>query len=68
MNFRKIESLSDPDAEIFAQLTENQLRNRVEADQGIFIAESPKVIARSLRAGIFPLALLCERKHCLVLK
>lgn len=63
MNFRKIESLSDPDAEIFAQLTENQLRNRVEADQGIFIAESPKVIARALRASIFPLALLCERKH-----
>lgn len=63
MKFQTIESLSDKRAEIFAQLTESQLRNRIEPEQGIFIAESPKVISRALRAGLFPVALLCEEKH-----
>lgn len=44
-------------------MTEAQLRNRLEPDKGIFIAESPKVIDVALRAGYEPLALLCERRH-----
>ena len=49
--------------EVFATLTEAQLRNRLEPQKGIFIAENPKVIHVALNAGYEPLALLCERKH-----
>lgn len=59
----EITSLTHPGVEVFATLTEAQLRNRIEPDKGIFIAESPKVIRVALDAGYQPLALLCERKH-----
>ena len=59
----EITSLSQPGVETFSTLTEAQLRNRVEPEKGIFIAESPKVIRVALNAGYEPLALLCERKH-----
>ena len=48
---------------MYARLTEAQLRNRLEPEKGIFIAESPKVILRALDAGIQPLSLLMERKQ-----
>ena len=59
----EITSLTHPGVEVFATLTEAQLRSRIEPDKGIFIAESPKVIRVALDAGYEPLALLCERKH-----
>ena len=59
----EIHSLTDPRIEIFSTLTEAQLRNRIESDKGLFIAESPKVINVALNAGYEPLALLCEQKH-----
>ncbi len=59
----EITSLSHPGVEIFSALTEAQLRMRHEGKQGIFIAESPKVIDVALNAGYRPLALLCEKKH-----
>ena len=59
----EITSLNHPGVEVFATLTEAQLRNRLEPSKGIFIAESPKVIHVALNAGYEPLALLCERKH-----
>lgn len=49
--------------ELFCSLTEAQLRQRVEGEHGVFIAESPKVIDVALHAGYQPVALLCERKH-----
>lgn len=58
-----ITSLSHPGVEIFSSLTEAQLRNRLEPDKGLFIAESPKVIRVALDAGYEPVAFLCERKH-----
>ena len=63
MNLIEISSLSQPGVEVFGTLTEAQLRNRKEAEKGIFIAESPKVIRVALDAGYEPLSLLCERKH-----
>ena len=54
---------SAPELEVFARLTEAQLRNRLEPEKGIFIAESPKVIHRALDAGYEPVSLLMERKH-----
>lgn len=59
----EIASLDSPELEVFTRLTEAQLRNRLEPEKGIFIAESPKVIARALEAGYQPLSLLMERKH-----
>lgn len=62
-NVIEIESLTHPGVEMFATLTEAQLRNRLDPAMGIFIAESPKVIASALGAGYQPLAVLCERRH-----
>ena len=62
-NIIEIDDLALPELDVFARLTEAQLRNRLEPEKGIFIAESPKVIARALEAGCEPLSLLMERKH-----
>ena len=59
----EISSIDDPRVALFATMTETQLRNRLNAEQGLFIAESPKVIRVALQAGYEPQALLCERKH-----
>ena len=53
-----ISSLQHPGVEVFTSLTEAQLRNRLDPLQGIFIAESPKVIHVALDARYVPLALL----------
>ena len=63
LNIIEITDLSAPELDVFARLTEAQLRNRLEPEKGIFIAESPKVIARALNAGYKPISLLMERKH-----
>ena len=63
MPITKITSLSQPEIAIFSKLTESQLRNRLEPDKGIFIAESPKVIRVALQAGYTPISLLCEERH-----
>ena len=52
-----------PELELFADLTEVQLRNRLEPEKGIFIAESPKVITLALRYGCVPIAFLMEHKR-----
>ena len=56
----EITDLADPALDPYARLTENQLRNKLEPEKGVFIAESPKVIARALDAGYTPLSLLME--------
>ena len=59
----EITDFSSPELDVFARLTEAQLRSRVEAEKGVFIAESPKVIGRALDAGYEPLSLLMERRQ-----
>lgn len=59
----RLTSLTQPGAELFSTLTDAQLRNRLDPDKGIFIAESPKVIRVALSAGYEPVALLCEERH-----
>lgn len=63
MRVTEITDTTDERIQMFARLTEAQLRNRLSPEDGIFIAESPKVIRVALDAGIEPVALLCERKH-----
>ena len=62
-NIITISDFSDPRLDLFTRLTEGQLRRRQESEQGIFIAESPKVIERALNGGYTPVALLMEQKH-----
>lgn len=59
----EIQTLDHSGVEIFSSLTEAQLRNRLDPERGIFIAESPKVIRVALDAGYEPKAILCEAKH-----
>jgi tRNA G18 (ribose-2'-O)-methylase SpoU len=59
----EITDISSPELDVFARLTQAQLRNKLEPDKGIFIAESPKVISLALTAGCMPVALLMEQKH-----
>ncbi len=59
----EITSLDDPRVRMFASLTEAQLRSRIDPDNAVFIAESPKVIRVALAAGYEPVAMLCERRH-----
>ena len=59
----EISSLNTPGVEVFGRLTEAQLRNTLDPEKGLFIAESPKVIRVALDAGYQPVSLLCERRH-----
>ncbi len=62
-NIIEITDFHAPELDPYARLTQNQLRNRLEPEKGIFIAESPKVIDRALDAGYKPVSLLMERKQ-----
>ena len=62
-NVIEITDFAAPELDVYARLTQAQLRSRLEPEKGIFIAESPKVIARALDAGYQPISLLMERKQ-----
>lgn len=59
----EITDIRDPALDVYARLTEHQLRSRLEPEKGIFIAESTTVIRLALDAGYVPLSVLSERKH-----
>ena len=58
-----ITDFAAPELDVYARLTENQLVNREDPAQGLFIAESPKVIDRALNAGYAPVSFLIEPRH-----
>ena len=62
-NIIEITDFNAPEQDVYARLTEVQLLNRQAPEQGMFIAESPKVIERALDAGFVPVSCLVERKH-----
>ena len=62
-NIIEITDFSAPELDVYARLREVQLLNRQDPEQGIFIAESPRVIERALDAGCVPLSFLVEKKH-----
>lgn len=62
-NVIEITDFQAPELDVYARLTEAQLLNRQFPAQGLFIAESPKVIHRALDAGYEPVSLLMERRH-----
>ena len=58
-----LDSIDREELDVYARLTEAQIRNRLEPEKGIFIAESPKVIRLALDAGFVPVSFLMEEKH-----
>ena len=62
-NIIEIADFRDPALDVYARLTENQLLNRENPENAMFIGESPKVIERALDAGYEPVSILVERKH-----
>lgn len=63
MNLIEITDFDREELAVYSRLTEAQLRNRLNPEQGVFIAESPKVIRVALEAGYEPLSILTEKKH-----
>ena len=62
-NIIRLSTLQQEEALPFSNLTERQLRQQGDNDNGLFIAESPKVILTALQAGYEPVSLLCEERH-----
>ncbi len=62
-NIINITDFSAHELDIYARLSEKQLLHINEPHEGIFIAESPKVIERALNAGYTPISLLLEPQH-----
>ena len=62
LNLIEITDFNAPELDVYARLTEAQLLNRHCLKEGLFIAESPKVIDRALNAGYEPVSFLVERK------
>lgn len=62
-NIIKITDFGDPGLDVYARMSEAQLLNREHPGEGVFIAESPKVVERALDAGCEPLSVLVETKH-----
>ena len=52
-----------PELDVYARLNENQLLNRADPANALFIAESPKVVERAMNAGYEPVSMLVEKKH-----
>lgn len=59
----EITDFNAPELDVFARKSEGQLLNRANPGEGLFIAESPKVVMRALDAGCEPVSLLMEKKH-----
>ena len=60
MRIIEITDFQDPVLDVYARLTEAQLH---QSPGNLFIAESPKVIARALDAGCVPVSVLAEREN-----
>ena len=63
MNLIEITDFMAPELDVYARLTEAQLLNRHCLKEGLFIAESPKVISRALDAGCVPVSFLAEKRN-----
>ena len=63
MEIHQITDFNAPELDVYARLTENQLVNRADPENALFVAESPLVIGRALDAGCQPVSFLMEQKH-----
>ena len=63
MEIHQITDFNAPELDVYARLTENQLVNRADPENALFVAESPLVIGRALDAGCEPVSFLMESRH-----
>lgn len=63
LNIIEINNFNAPELDVYARYTEAQLLNKDRLEDGLFIAESPKVIGRALDAGYIPISVLVEKKQ-----
>lgn len=61
-NIIEITDFNAPELDVYVRLTGAQLRNRLEPEKGIFIAESPTVIEVALASGCEPVSLLTDER------
>lgn len=61
-NIIRISDFSDPALDVYVRLTGAQLRNKLETEKGIFIAESPTVIEVALNSGCKPVSMLTDER------
>lgn len=59
----QITDFSDPQLDVYARLNEGQLLHFYEPQEGIFIAESKRVIQTALDEGYEPISFLVEDRH-----
>ena len=64
-NMIEITDFDAPELDVYARLTEAQLLNKDHPEDGLLIAESPKVISRALDGGYEPVSVLVEKKQVL---
>ena len=60
MNLISIKDINAPELDIFARVTEPQLRGYYDPEPGLFLAETGNVIISALEAGYEPLSMLVE--------
>lgn len=63
INQIRITDFNAPELDVYARIKEVVLLNRAKPEEGIFIAESPKVIERALDSGCEPISILMEERH-----
>lgn len=63
INQIRITDFNATELDIYARTKEVVLLNRAKPEDGIFIAESPKVIERALDSGCKPISILMEERH-----
>lgn len=63
LNIIEINNFNASELDVYARYTEAQLLNKDRPEDGLFIAESPKVIGRALDAGYIPISVLVEKKQ-----
>ena len=61
MKIIEVMDLNRPELTVYAELSERQLATIYEPEEGLFIAESPKVIERALDGGYEPVSFLAEK-------
>ena len=61
-NIIEVTEFNNPALDVYTRLTEAQLKNKLDKENGLFIAESPNVILYALERGYEPVSLLMEKK------
>ena len=61
-NIIEIKDFSAPELDVYVRLTGAELRNKLEPEKGIFIAESPTVIEVALKSGCVPVSMLTDER------